>query len=230
MDSTKRRWLITLLLGAVLWFAAVVVSHILPQVVFGLRLQGWPYAMVGLIQLFLVPLAIAVALRPAKLRLRDLGLTSVEWRRDAAIGGTVAVVFALLQFLVIIPSTGGAERSDIVMNVSQIGESAWGVFGFVVLAWTGGFSEELFFRGHLLTCLRGLLGDTRNALIAITLCITVVFALLHGYQGWAGVLDTGLYGGITLTLLVLWRRRLTAPILAHALWNTIATIVLYLWY
>jgi membrane protease YdiL (CAAX protease family) len=39
-----------------------------------------------------------------------------------------------------------------------------------------------------------------------------------------------MYGGLTLTLLYLWRRRLTACIVAHALWNTIATVVIYRWY
>lgn len=226
----RRRWLATLALGSVLWFVAVAVAHVLPQVVFGLRLHGWPYGVVGLLQFLLVPLAIALALRPVGLRLRDLGLTGTAWRTDALIGAAVAIVFALLQFLVIIPATGGAERSDVVMNAAQIGTSPWGVAGFVVLAWTGGFGEELFFRGLLVTSIRHLLGDTRGALVLTVAATTAVFALLHGYQGWAGVLDTGLYGGLTLTLLYLWRQRLAAPIVAHALWNTIAAVVIYLWY
>jgi membrane protease YdiL (CAAX protease family) len=50
---------------------------------------------------------------------------------------------------------------------------------------------------------------------------------LHGYQGWAGVIDSGLYGGVTLTLLYLWRRKLTACIVAHALWNSLAAVLLF---
>lgn len=226
---SRRQWLGALGLGAVLWFVAVAAAHVLPQVFFGLRLEGWPYGVVGVLQLLLVPPAIALALRPARIRLADLGLRAVAFWADVAIGTAVAVVFALLQFLVIIPATGGAERSDVAMNAAQIGDSIWGVVGFVVLAWTGGASEELFFRGHLVTCLRGLLGDTRLALTAVTILTAAVFAALHGYQGWAGVLDTGLYGGVTLTLLFLWRRRLTAPIVAHALWNSIAAVVIYSW-
>lgn len=228
--ATRRRWLLTLLLGAALWLLAVAVSHVLPQVALGLRLHGWPYGVVGLIQAVLAPLAVALALRPVGLRLRDLGLTTARWRRDALIGAAVAVVFALLQFLLVIPATGGAERSDVAMNAAQIGDSAWGVAGFVVLAWTGGFSEELFFRGHLVTSLRTLLGETRGALALTTLLTAALFAALHGYQGWSGVVDTGLYGGVALTLLFLWRRRLTACIVAHALWNTLAAVGLYLWY
>jgi hypothetical protein len=181
-------------------------------------------------QLLLAPVAIGLGLRLARLRLRDIGLTSVEWRSDALIGFVIAAVFAVLQFLIVIPNTGGAARSDIVANSAQIGDSIWGVFGFVVLAWTGAFSEELFFRGHLVTTLRHILGNTRLALFLTTVIIVMLFAVSHGYQGWAGVLDTGLYGGLILTLLYLWRGRLTACIVAHAMWNTFAAVAIYLWY
>ena len=227
---STRRWLLALAVGTLLWFAAVALSFILPQTLLGLRLQGWSYGVVGVLQLALALPAIALALRVVGLRLRDAGLTGAHWRADAAIGVAVAVGFALLQFLVIIPNTGGATRSDVAMNAAQIGESLAGVVGFIVLAWTGGLSEELFFRGHLTTALRSMLGDTPRALVATTLLVAVPFALLHGYQGWSGVLDTGLYGGVTLTVLFLWRRRLTACIVAHASWNTLATIGIYFWY
>lgn len=228
--APRRRWLLALILGALLWLGAVLVAHVLPQVAFGLRLQGWPYGVVGVIQALLAPLAIAAALRPVGRRLRDLGLTGAGWGREALLGAVVAVAFALLQFLVILPATGGAARSDVAMNAAQIGDTVWGVVGFVVLAWTGGFSEELFFRGHLVTSLRALLGETRGALAVTTVLTAAIFALLHGYQGWSGMVDTGLYGGVTLTLLFLWRRRLTASIVAHALWNTLAAVAIYLWY
>lgn len=227
---SRKRWLATLLLGAALWLLAVGVAHVLPQVAFGLRLQGWPYGVVGLIQALLAPIAIALSLRLVGLRLRDVGLVTAHWRSDALIGAAVAVAFAALQFLVIIPNTGGAERSDVAMNAAQLGDSPWGVIGFVVLAWTGGFSEELFFRGHLVASLRGLLRETRSAPILILLLVSVVFALMHGYQGWSGMVDTGLYGGVVLTLLLLWRQRLTACIVAHAMWNTLAVAGIYLWY
>jgi len=139
-------------------------------------------------------------------------------------------VFALVQFLVVIPNTGGVARSDVAANAAQIGDSAWGVFGFIVLAWTGAFSEELFFRGHFFTTLRNLLGGSSIALAVAVVATVAVFAAGHGYQGWAGVLDTGFYGGLTLTLLYVWRGRLTACIVAHALWNTLATVAIYLWY
>lgn len=227
---SKWRWAGALLLGTVLWFLGLFASEIIPQVFLGMDLVGANYALVGVIRAVLGLAAVAVALRVAKLRLRDVGLVSTDWRAEAAVGAAIAVVFALLQFLVVIPNTGGATRSDVVANAAQIGDSLWGVFGFVVLAWTGAFSEELFFRGHFFTTLRNLLGGSRAALTAAVVATVVLFAAGHGYQGWAGVIDTGFYGGLILTLLYVWRRRLTACIVAHALWNTVATVVIYTWY
>ena len=227
---TKWRWAGALLLGTVLWFAALIASEVIPQVFLDLELEGPTYALVGLIRAVLGLAAVAAALRVVRLRLRDVGLVSAHWRSDALIGAAIAVVFALLQFLVIIPNTGGAARSDVAANAAQLGESIWGVAGFVVLAWTGAFSEELFFRGHFFTTLRNLLGGSRAALVAAIAATVALFAAGHGYQGWVGMVDTGLYGGLTLTLLYVWRRRLTSCIVAHALWNTLATIAIYLWY
>ena len=224
------KWAAALLAGTVLWFIGLVASEVIPQVFLGMELEGPTYALVGVIRAALGLAAIVVALRIVNLRLRDVGLVTTQWRDDALLGAAIAIGFALLQFVVIIPNTGGAARSDIVANAAQIGTSPWGVVGFIVLAWTGAFSEELFFRGHFFTTLRELLGPSGVALVVTVVATVVLFAAGHGYQGWAGVVDTGMYGGLTLTLLYLWRRRLTACIVAHALWNTIATVVIYRWY
>ena len=226
----KWRWAGALLIGTVLWFTALVASEFLPQVVLGLDLKGPTYALVGVIRAVLGLTAVAVALRLVRLRLRDVGLISERWRSDALVGAGIAVVFALVQFLLIIPNTGGVARSDIAANAAQIGDSIWGVFGFVVLAWTGALSEEVFFRGHFFTTLRSMLGDSEAALVVTIAATVALFAAGHGYQGWAGVVDTGFYGGLILTLVYVWRGRLTACILAHALWNTLASIAIYVWY
>ena len=175
-------------------------------------------------------LAVAASLLVVRRRPRDVGLVADRWRQDAAVGAAVAVGFALLQAIVLIPATGGAGRSDVVANAAQIGDTVGGVFGFVALAWTGAFAEELFFRGLFLTAVWGALGRSAGALAVAVVATTALFAAGHGYQGWAGVIDTGLYGGLSMSLLYLWRgRRLTAPIVAHALWNTLATIGIALW-
>ena len=232
LDAVPRwRWVVALVVGTALFLGALVVSEVVPSVILGLELAGATWALVGILRVALGVAAVAVALRIVGLRLRDVGLVPDHWQEDAVVGAGVAVAFAVLQFLVVIPVTGGAGRSDVAANAAQMGDSAWGLFGFVVLAWTGAFAEELFTRGHFFTGVRSVLGRSTGALAAAVAATTVFFAAGHGYQGWAGVVDTGLYGGLTLTMLYVWRGgRLTACFVAHAMWNTLASIALYAWY
>jgi uncharacterized protein len=228
--TSRWRWASALLLGTTLSLAAAIVSQVVPSVLLGLPLQGATFALVGMLQATLGVGAVALGLHLVQLRFRDVGLVTVHWRSDLLIGAATAVAFALLQFAVIIPNTGGATRSDVAVNSAQIGKSIWGLYGYIALAWTSVFFEELFIRGFFFTTLRELLGDSRIAFYLSIAGTVLFFAALHGYQGWAGILDTGLYGGLTLTLLYVWRGRLAACIVAHALWNTLATLGIYLWY
>lgn len=229
--ATRSRWIGSLLLGTLLSLAVFVGSNVVPRLVLGRPLAGTDYAAVGLLQIVLVPAAVWIGLRPLGIGLRDLGVKGPRFGRDLCVGLATALGFAVLQFAVLIPATGGAGRSDVAANAAQLGDSLPGVIAFIVLAWTGGLAEELLFRGHFLTTLRNGLGTSRTALFVAASITVVVFALLHGYQGWAGVVDSGLYGGVALTALFLWTDgRLTACAAAHAGWNSLAAIGIYVWY
>jgi len=116
----------------------------------------------------------------------------------------------------------------VVVNAEQLGTRLSGLAAFVLLAWGGGFAEELFFRSHLMTSLRGIFGGSRIATALVVLVPAVLFAMVHGYHGgWVGMLDAGIFGGATLSLLFLWRGRLTSCVVAHALWNTIAAVIIF---
>jgi len=228
---SRIRWFLAWLLGSVLFLGGLFVSHIVPDVFWGIEVKGPVLAVVALLFASTSLMAVAIALRFVKHDFRDIGLTVENFRADAAIGVTVAVVWSLLQFLVIIPNTGGAERSDIVANRAQIGTSELGLFAMLLMAWLGGgLAEELFFRGHFMTTLQKVLGHSIPSMTVVVAITVIVFASLHGYQGWVGILDTGLYGGLTISLLYLWRKRLTACIVAHGLFDTIAVIMIFFWY
>jgi membrane protease YdiL (CAAX protease family) len=220
-----------LFVGAILWALAVVVAHSFPVIFLDRTLTGPTYAIVALLFAPLAFGAVSAGLRVARCPLSAAGFTLEHARSDVMIGTAVAVIWAALQFGIIIPLTGGAERADVVVNAEQIGTTLPGLGGFLLLAWGGGFAEEVFFRGHLMTTLRGILGASPMATAFVVLVPTVLFAMLHGYQGgWVGMLDTGVFGGATLSLIFLWRGRLLPSIMAHALWNTIASVVIFLWY
>lgn len=218
-------------MGTLLWGLAVGVAHSFPVLLLDRALEGGTFALVALLFAPLALGAVAIGLRVAGSPMAAAGFTLERARADAQIGAGVAVAWAVLQFGILIPLTGGAERADVVVNAQQIGSTYSGLAAFVLLAWGGGFAEEVFFRAHLMTSLRGVLGHSKVASALVVLVPTLLFALLHGYQGgWVGMLDTGAFGGLTLSLIFLLRGRLLACVVAHALWNTIATVVIFRWY
>lgn len=230
-DVSRSRWFGGLLVGTLLWALAVFIAHSFPVIVLGRELAGPTYAIVAMLFAPLALGAVGVGLRLARCPLSAAGFTLENVRADVPVGAAVAVIWAALQFGIIIPLTGGADRADVVVNAEQIGATLSGLVGFVLLAWGGGFAEEVFFRAHLMTTLRGILGASPVATALVVLVPTVLFATLHGYQGgWIGMLDTGVFGGATLSLLFLWRSRLLPCVVAHALWNTIASVVIFVWY
>lgn len=218
-------------MGTVLWGLAVFVAHAFPVIFLSRELAGSTYAIVALLFAPLSFGAVSAGLRLARTPLGAAGFTVVKAWDDARIGAGIAVIWAALQFGIIIPLTGGAERADIVVNAQQVGDSLAGLAAFLLLAWAGGFAEEVFFRAHLMTTLRGALGTSPAASAVVVLVPTILFAVLHGYQGgWVGMADTGAFGGVTLSLLFFWRGRLLPCVVAHGLWNTIASVVIFGWY
>lgn len=218
------------LLCPIAWYALVFAADFFIMTGLGLE-NGARFALLGLVQFFLGGALILAALRIAGITPSGVGLRTEKLASDIVTGLAIATVFALLQFLWIIPATGGADRSDVVANAAQIGSTYPSLFGMLVLALLGATSEELLFRGLLLGGIATSVGGGIRSKVLVTVIVVALFALGHGYQGWAGIIDTGLYGGLLLSLLYWWRNmRLAAPIAAHVGWNVIAIIMIFAYY
>lgn len=226
----KARLIAGLLLGLIFWYAAVIAADYL--LVHNFQIEGGArYALLGLFELVVGTAIVLLALRLAGMSAAEAGFTLRGASSDIAIGLGVAIVFGAIQFFVIIPATGGAARSDIVANANQLGDHWSGLAGFFVLSLTGSSAEEFLFRGLLLGGFALLFNDGILARIVATIIVVALFAFSHGYQGWAGIVDTGLYGGLLLSLLYWWRgKRLAAPVAAHVGWNLIASVGIFLLY
>lgn len=219
--------LAVILLGLLAWYAVAIAADYFLVGVWGLT-SGIRFALLGAAELILGGGVIFLALRLAAIRPAEIGWTSRHIVPDVLVGLMIAVVFAVLQFAVIIPATGGAGRSDIVANAAQIGETYPGLVGMLLLALLGSTSEELLFRGLLLGGIAMAFNGGTTARVPATAIVIVLFALSHGYQGWAGVVDTGFFGGLLLSVIYWWRgMRLAAPIAAHVGWNVIASITIF---
>jgi membrane protease YdiL (CAAX protease family) len=91
---------------------------------------------------------------------------------------------------------------------------------FALLSVAAGFGEELAYRGYAITALTPLLGVGGAATLS-----SVVFGVVHGYQGTLGMVRTGIMGGV-LAWGFLASGSLWPAIAAHVLIDVLAGIVL----
>ncbi|WP_440053925.1 CPBP family intramembrane glutamic endopeptidase [Pseudoalteromonas sp. T1lg65] len=98
-------------------------------------------------------------------------------------------------------------------------ERNWFIFGTSL---TAGICEELLFRGFLLH----VLGQSLGTLPALFIS-SLVFGLFHFYQGWQGIVKTGLFG-LILALIYLWTGSLWVVIALHFVWDAYAGQLFYL--
>ncbi len=80
-----------------------------------------------------------------------------------------------------------------------------------VVAFSAGTTEELFYRGLMMSIAGALLGLSP---CVAALVASICFGVAHIYQGWRGVLQAALLGGL-LNLLLLWTGSLLVPVLLH---------------
>lgn len=192
--------------------------------------RGPNLSLVGGIQLVLVTGAVLVGLRFVRMRAADIGITSAHWRSDVLLGVAVAALWAVVQFGWLFPATGGAGREDIAAVLAMT-EGSWsGVLWYLPLGILGGgVAEELYMRGYAITVLERALGGTRIAVLTAAGFSVIFFALAHFPTGWVEWVDI-LVPSAAYVALFLWTRRLLAPMVAHAAWNTIVAIGLQLAY
>ena len=100
--------------------------------------------------------------------------------------------FVILYLLDILLDAGSAERREETRkNFRKLGfmpASPTQFLNFIFLAVAAGFSEELIFRGYLMTYLRDLLGPSPGATAAVLLLPALSFAVGHAYQGGRAVI------------------------------------------
>jgi membrane protease YdiL (CAAX protease family) len=97
------------------------------------------------------------------------------------------------------------------------------------MAWTSAaFGEEIAFRGYLFHRLETGFGGGRRATAIALLLQALIFSLGHIYQGWAGMLVTGLVGLCLGGLLLRVKRNLWVPIVTHGVIDTLGLTAIYL--
>lgn len=225
------RWLLTLVAGYFLWEIGKVLGGISALALAGdeAAIMGnfWPIEILSIIQAVVIVFGIRYVWRIVNGGWASIGFDKQNWMQDALYGGAVGLTLAILQYFVILPLTGGAQRSDIIASAEIMGMSPLVLTAAIILGWlAGALSEEIIYRGHLIRSLSKLLGGGRWTLMVSSIVSIALFAYGHIYQGWIGALNAGMVA-LVYTMLFLWRKRLTAGIVAHGVYNTLAFLGIY---
>ncbi len=148
----------------------------------------------------------------------DLGFNIPEgWRLWLAIALVLLVIAYIFQASAAVardPGVRATVRSQMTGKTADLlprTKREVVLFGGVSL--TAGFCEEFLFRGYFLWALAPWLGWWGAAALSL-----IIFAGAHAYQGWNGVLRTGIVG-LLYTLIVAMCGSLWPAIILHFLWD-----------
>ena len=139
-----------------------------------------------------------------------VGLVSIRW--GPGIVWTAGLALGGLLTILLFRQVGewlGIEESPVLRQLLPRSPQERRVFG--VLSVAAGVGEEIAYRGYALSMLIPMLGVPGAAVAT-----SVVFGVLHGYQGLLGIVRTGVMGGM-LAWGLLASGSLWPPIAAHAL-------------
>jgi len=197
------------------------------MVVFSLPLSGWLIHGNSLsaeagrelvywaLELLLVAYVVLVEKRP----LSSIGLKRPTWM--SLVFGFVGVLLMVggmaFIYLVIFPALRLSANEAATASVMAL--PFW--FRVFVILRAAVF-EEMFFRGFIIERLTEI---TRGYRLAAAVLSCALFTLLHlGYWGWAHLMVAG-FGGVVLTALYLWRRDLSANMIAHLLTDAVGFLL-----
>jgi membrane protease YdiL (CAAX protease family) len=163
---------------------------------------------------------------------RAIGLRRpANWPRTLAWGVGIGVLAQVVDLTLITPllthMTG--HPPDVSVFRSLIG--SWsGLAYWLAVTWSfAAFGEEMFHRGYLLNRAADLFGrSTYQGWVVAAILSSVVFALGHGYQGVAGMIDIGFNALIPTVAYFASGRNLWIPIIIHGTGDTLGFILIFL--
>lgn len=219
----------------VVFITTIILGYLLfiiPDVFFGVtKLNGGKIGInllfIGLFQFITVTALLYFSLKILGKKFSDIGLKFENLGTDLLLGLLFGGFWTILQFVFIIPNTGGINRPDIYGMSKMYDGTLFGTLSFVALGVIGGgITEELFNRGYFINVLKETFKTPKTGLWFSAVLSILIFALGHmpvSALDWFDILvPTILY-----TVLFIWTKRLTASIVAHGVYNMSAIILTY---
>ncbi len=223
-SKTITVFILTILLGYILF--------IIPDVFFGVtKINGGKIGInlfyIALFQFVTVTLLLHISLKILKKDWAYIGLKFVNLRQDVVLGIFFGALWSILQFVLIIPNTGAADRADIIGMLNMYDGSLIGTLSFIALGVIGGgITEELFNRGYFINVLKDVFKNPKTGLWFSAILSIVLFSLGHMPSSTLDWFDI-LVPTVMYTLLFITTKRLTASIVAHGVYKMTAIILTY---
>lgn len=229
--KNKPKTLIVFILTIILGYALFII----PDLFFGITKinggkKGINLLFMALFQFFSITVLLYVSLKLLKKDFKYIGLRFVNLKKDTLLGIGFGALWTLLQFTLLIPNTGGADRPDIKGMLDMYDGSITGLLSFIALGVIGGgITEELFNRGYFINVLKDVFKNPKTGLWFSAILSILLFALGHMPVSALDWLDI-LVPTIMYTLLFISTKRVTASIVAHGIYNMSAIILTYYMY
>ena len=162
-------------------------------------------------------------------RAPTLAFKGSDWQRWTGIGIAAGVALWAFSHFVMDPAL---EHWFGRIDLSGFAAVEGNLLNYLILLAVGilfgGVIEELVFRGFVIGWGTKLFGE--RASVPLLLLSSIVFGLGHLYQGWSGVISTGMTGLMFGAIYLTAGRKLLPAMLAHMTFDSIGITMLYLGY
>ena len=228
---SKAKTLTVFILSIIFGYALFII----PDVFFGVTKinggkKGINLLFMALFQLFSITALLYGSLKLLKKDFKYIGFQFVNLKKDLLLGIGFGALWTVLQFTLLIPNTGGANREDIKGMLEMYDGSILGLLSFIALGVIGGgITEEFFNRGYFINILKDVFKNPKTGLWISAILSIVIFSFGHmpvTALDWFDILVPT----IMYTLLFILTKRLTASIVAHVVYNMSAIILTYYMY
>ncbi len=158
-----------------------------------------------------------------------LGLKKPEkwWNPFIVAAGLIVIVLLLFEFMKPLLSMIGNEPD--ISHLLVIQDNLPVFILSIIMVWTTSvFLVEIVFRAFLINSLDILLGRNDFSPWIAVVISSLIFGLMHAWQGWGGIVLTGIIGLLFGITYILNGRRIWAIILAHGILNTITLTGIYM--
>ncbi|HEX7012544.1 MAG TPA: CPBP family intramembrane glutamic endopeptidase [Steroidobacteraceae bacterium] len=177
-------------------------------------------------------LAFLITAMETRAPLRAIGLSAPARRGRTILTGVLVgialLLFSKLLLTPLIEAATGAERD--LTRLDFVRGDLVAYLSFLPLLWlSAALCEEVVYRGFLITRLLEAFGSTTwlSKAAAVTIS-SVAFALVHAYQGPAGLVLTGVMGVLLSVLFVVSRFNLWCNVIVHGVYDTLSLGLIWL--